>query len=389
MSSPFFSVFIPAKGRPALLDDAIQSVLRQSFTNVEIVVSNNGAAQDLKEIVNRYLHDSRVRYVEHVQTLNMPEHWEKVSRVLTGEYVLVLTDRSVMKVDALARLHAAIVQNDRIDVVSWPWDLYYDHLGVLLPFQRPADQQGGDQLLDAKSELISFGNGVSAYPYSLPRGLNSAVKRSFIDAMRADYQTVFRTINPDYSFGYLCLLRSQQYLYLQDPLFISQGLTVSNGGNSYEGDAARYFDTLNLSRCFVHVPIHHPMVQNGIHEDYLAMAALTGNTEIYQAWNRKNYYFECITELYAKKASKILAPAKLALLEQTIYAALDNEDAALKDEVMAGMTLRRKLKFYGFAAIKRLMGRNIETVRKYMLLKRKGGELRPSALDAAGFRGKP
>ena len=41
VGSPFFTVAIPTKNRPARLRDAIRSVLEQSFQDFELIVSDN------------------------------------------------------------------------------------------------------------------------------------------------------------------------------------------------------------------------------------------------------------------------------------------------------------------------------------------------------------
>ena len=85
--------------------EAIESVLLQNFQDIELVVSNNGADAALRDVAEKYRSNAGVRYVEQPEVLNMPTHWEKVTQELVGEYILILTDRSVLKAGALHYLH--------------------------------------------------------------------------------------------------------------------------------------------------------------------------------------------------------------------------------------------------------------------------------------------
>ena len=46
-----------------------------------------------------------------------------------------------------------------------------------------------------------------------------------------------------------------------------------------------------------------PLVQNGIHEDFLRIVGLAGDAEVLEHWSKANYYRECADELMAKLGS--------------------------------------------------------------------------------------
>lgn len=382
-TKPFFSIFIPAKGRPLYLDQAIQSVLLQEFENIELVISNNGADILLREVAERYLYDIRIKYIEQPDVLNMPMHWETVSQSLIGDYVLVLTDRSVLKQGALRSLHSHIVKKIEFpDVVSWPWDIYYDHLKVLQPYNL---SDNTIHEVNSNKQLIDTAKGLSDYPYSLPRGLNSCVKNSFISEMRLKYGSVFKTLNPDFTFGYLCLLNSDAFDYIGWPLFISQGLKVSNGGNSFGGDASPYFNSLDIKDFFKHVPIKVPMVTNSIHEDFLAMASMCGRNDLIELWNRENYYLECLAEVDAKKTSGILDVSKIKFIESAVLQALSTESSMVKIAVKQKRTNWHELKIKILGFIKKILKNQIDIIRCFVLIKRQNGINYTTVLEAAGY----
>lgn len=68
MSTPLVSVIIPAYDQARFLADAVQSVLDQAYTNVEIVVVNDASPDDTDAVMARFT-DPRITYVVHDRNL--------------------------------------------------------------------------------------------------------------------------------------------------------------------------------------------------------------------------------------------------------------------------------------------------------------------------------
>jgi glycosyltransferase involved in cell wall biosynthesis len=59
---PFFSVIIPSYNRASILHRAIESILKQSFTDWELIIVDDGSIDSTEELVSSYK-DSRIHYV--------------------------------------------------------------------------------------------------------------------------------------------------------------------------------------------------------------------------------------------------------------------------------------------------------------------------------------
>ncbi|HAY4006682.1 TPA: glycosyltransferase family 2 protein, partial [Escherichia coli] len=58
------SVYIPTHNRVDMLERAIMSVLKQSYPNIEIIVSDDGSQDNTKKIVTSYMQQySNIKYV--------------------------------------------------------------------------------------------------------------------------------------------------------------------------------------------------------------------------------------------------------------------------------------------------------------------------------------
>lgn len=62
MSAPFFSIILPTYNRGYLIKQTIDSILDQSFENLEIIVVDDGSKDNTKEIVES-ISDDRIKYV--------------------------------------------------------------------------------------------------------------------------------------------------------------------------------------------------------------------------------------------------------------------------------------------------------------------------------------
>jgi glycosyl transferase family 2 len=99
---PFFSIVIPTYNRSRLVTYAIDSVLKQTFGDFEIVVCDNGSADDTPDVVRR-ITDPRVRYVRTPRHMVIADNWEFARSHARGRMVLMLSDDDALVPTALQR----------------------------------------------------------------------------------------------------------------------------------------------------------------------------------------------------------------------------------------------------------------------------------------------
>ena len=70
--SPKVSVCIPVYNRPDYVAEAIESVLQQTFTNFELIVTDNCSTDNTPQIVQSYVQkDKRIIYHENEYNLGI------------------------------------------------------------------------------------------------------------------------------------------------------------------------------------------------------------------------------------------------------------------------------------------------------------------------------
>ena len=90
---PLVTVAIPAY-KTTFLKEAINSVLSQSYTNLEIIIVNDHSPNDVRGIVNQF-EDKRISYYENQTNLgkdNPANNWNMCLRYAKGEFFCLLCD---------------------------------------------------------------------------------------------------------------------------------------------------------------------------------------------------------------------------------------------------------------------------------------------------------
>jgi glycosyltransferase involved in cell wall biosynthesis len=68
MKPPLISVITPTYNRADLLQRCIESVLAQTYTNWEYIVIDDGSTDSTSTMIQKYLHDARIRYIQKINT---------------------------------------------------------------------------------------------------------------------------------------------------------------------------------------------------------------------------------------------------------------------------------------------------------------------------------
>lgn len=90
MSQPKVSVLIPVYNTEKFIDEAIKSVLRQTFTDFELIIVDNCSTDNSYAIINGYKVDQRVRIYQNESNIGMARNWNQCMLYARGEYIKFL-----------------------------------------------------------------------------------------------------------------------------------------------------------------------------------------------------------------------------------------------------------------------------------------------------------
>ena len=87
------SIAVPTYNRAGTLGRALESALSQTWSNTEIIISDNASADETEELCQRYAErDLRIRYVRQRQNLGPTSNFNFLFGACRGEFVQMLAD---------------------------------------------------------------------------------------------------------------------------------------------------------------------------------------------------------------------------------------------------------------------------------------------------------
>ncbi|WP_413578504.1 glycosyltransferase family 2 protein [Bdellovibrio sp. HCB290] len=100
--SPLVSVLIPVFNCQDYIKETIQSVLEQTYTNLEVLIINDCSSDDTEIIINKF-NDPRIRYFRNESNLKLIKTLNKGVSYATGEYLVRLDGDDICHPDRINR----------------------------------------------------------------------------------------------------------------------------------------------------------------------------------------------------------------------------------------------------------------------------------------------
>jgi hypothetical protein len=234
---------------------ALPSALRQTWQDLEILVSDNYCGNEETRKVYESFQDPRLRYIRTDRLLAMPDSWEFALSHATGEYVTFLCDDSYFLSYAIERAMAA-VEEYKVDLAAWNSCTYYspdwlqpylrNHLAVAKPPYKTLLLSSQDVL----REVFDLDLHLAVH---MPRFLNSICHRRLVARVLQVHGRMFIPPCPDYSAAASLLVNTDKYVFVGWPLGIdgatprSIGFTLEfNNGEAFKEFLAEFEETASF-----------------------------------------------------------------------------------------------------------------------------------------------
>ena len=133
MKNPKVSVIIPVYNGERYLAECIDSVIKQTFSDIEIIIINDGSSDSTDDISRRYeIKDRRIRYINQ-ENIGVSKTRQKGVSVAESPYIFFLDADDYLEPDCLKELYLSVRDNDA-DVACcsvYDWEngvIKYKHL---------------------------------------------------------------------------------------------------------------------------------------------------------------------------------------------------------------------------------------------------------------------
>ena len=118
-NQPLVSVGIPTYNRSESLKRSISSVINQTYTNLEIIISDNASTDETQKVCEKFCSlDSRVKYIRQPENFGAGNNFKFVLEQATGEYFMWLGDDDYISKDFILKCGSELINNSELILVS-------------------------------------------------------------------------------------------------------------------------------------------------------------------------------------------------------------------------------------------------------------------------------
>lgn len=113
-----FSICIPTYNSGALVAYAIESALKQDFTDYEILIVDDKSTDSTLEEIKKYASFEKVRIVVNEQNLGLTANWNKCLQLAQGKYIAFLHHDDEFEATLLSEVFEVIKSDQSIGIVA-------------------------------------------------------------------------------------------------------------------------------------------------------------------------------------------------------------------------------------------------------------------------------
>ena len=121
-----FSIIIPVYNTEKYLSRCLDSVVNQTFNDIEIIIVNDASQGNCKEIVEEYLKkDNRIKYIEHSENKSLLQARKTGNINSTGKYIMYVDSDDEIEINACEEIFN-VIKNKDYDIIHFGTKLISD-----------------------------------------------------------------------------------------------------------------------------------------------------------------------------------------------------------------------------------------------------------------------
>ncbi|MEH1842695.1 MAG: glycosyltransferase family 2 protein [Nostoc sp.] len=265
--NPKVSVIIPAYNTEAYLAKAIESVLEQTLTDIEVIIVDDASSDKTVEVAKSFT-DPRLKVIVNQQNLGAAAARNRALRAAQGEWIAVLDSDDWYAPERLSKL-VSLANEKNADMIAD--DLYLINDGETSPWSTliQESEERIDKILQI--DIVYF---VETDVYGQP-GLHLGIskplfKREFMVKHGIEYDDAIR-MGQDFWIDMKCLIKGARFFLEPKPYYFYRSRP---GSLVHKSQLSRLNQYLNASNSF--------MQQEVVKKNPALMRAMSHNNSIYK-----------------------------------------------------------------------------------------------------------
>ena len=147
LNDPLITVLVPAYNQEKLIAETIESVLKQTYKRLQIIIGDDCSTDNTYSIIEKYAAtDNRIEAYQNNRNIGICGNFNKLFDLVKGEYVVFFSGDDIMLADKIKIQLACFKSNDKIVLVHHNAKIINEsaanhttHLGNRLPVMSPLD----------------------------------------------------------------------------------------------------------------------------------------------------------------------------------------------------------------------------------------------------------
>lgn len=252
-----FTILIPTRERADTLYHTIRACLNQTYSNYEVIVSDNYSQDNTYDVVHSFS-DSRLKYINTGTRMSMSENFDFALSHVRDGYVMFVGDDDGILPNSLEYVNNVINETKAEAVVSH--NAFYTWPATSTPNNLYWSNRNGYEIRKSKEWIKKYLTFKMQYTFDLPGAYCGFVKREVFDRVTKDGFSFFRSPTPDAYSAIAVAFATDSYVYSFTPFAVHGASKNSNGGaflskkKGEEGKEALFFIKENK------IPFHKDIV---------------------------------------------------------------------------------------------------------------------------------
>ncbi|MEH1938915.1 MAG: glycosyltransferase family 2 protein [Nostoc sp.] len=228
--NPKVSVIIPAYNTEAYIAKAIESVLEQTLTDIEVIIVDDGSNDKTVEVAKSFT-DQRLKVIVNQQNLGVSAARNRALRVAQGEWIAVLDSDDWYAPERLEKL-VLLAEKTNADMIAD--DLYLIKDGATSPWSTLIQESGEHLDIDKviPIDIVYFVETDVYGEVGLHLGLSKPIfKREFLVKHGIEYDETI-SIAEDFWLDMKCLINGARFFLVPKPSYFYRSRPISLVGQS-------------------------------------------------------------------------------------------------------------------------------------------------------------
>jgi len=222
MSTPTFSILLPAYNSEKIISETIRSILDQTFNDFELIIIDDASRDNTLEVIKKFK-DKRIHYYKNEQNLGYSGNLEKCRHKAVGKYLYLMGNDDILSPLALELTHEAFQLDPDVGAVTRPYYWFENNsIRKAVRVVRPLDEN--------RDRVVSIFDGEQEFSKvfeSVGQLSALALRREWVDV------PVHPDIFPAHIYPFLSIFKKHKIVFLKDyilavRIFSSQTRSLSS-----------------------------------------------------------------------------------------------------------------------------------------------------------------